>query len=164
MDSFLVRYRAFEHWRDGLALRDLALFAARIGLAWIFVYHGAGTLFGAFGGPGLHRQAAFFAGTAHLHPGMVFAVMNGVVECFGGAAIGLGVLSRISALGIVGDMVIAMATVTFKVGIISTSAGSGYELNLGLCCLALVVAALGPGRFALDHILGRLGTHVPALA
>ena len=30
---------------------DLALVAARIALAWIFIYYGAGKLFGAFNGP-----------------------------------------------------------------------------------------------------------------
>ena len=53
-------------------------------LAWIFVYHGAGTLFGAFGGSGIHPQAVYFAHVAHLRPGTFFAVLGGIIECFGG--------------------------------------------------------------------------------
>jgi hypothetical protein len=45
------------------------LLAARIALTWIFIYYGAGKLFGAFNGPGIHRTALYFSNTAHLHPG-----------------------------------------------------------------------------------------------
>jgi putative oxidoreductase len=144
--------------RDTLVARDIALLGARIGLAWIFVYHGTGTLFGAFGGAGLHTEAAFYASTAHLHPGMFFAVLGGIIECFGGAAVGLGVFGRLAAAGLVGDMVMAMATVTFSNGIVSSAAGSGYELNVALATLALVVAVLGTGRWSLDAIVLRRPT------
>ena len=136
--------------------RDIALLGARVALAWIFVYHGAGTLFGAFGGSGIHPQAVYFAHVAHLRPGTFFAVLGGIIECFGGAAVGLGVLGRLAAAALVGDMVIAMITVTFAYGIVGTSAGSGYELNLALAALALVVALMGTGRFSLDVLLRSL--------
>jgi putative oxidoreductase len=142
--------------RDTRLARDLGLLAARIGLAWIFVYHGAATLFGAFGGSGIHQQAVFFSTVAHLQPATFFAVLGGIVEFFGGLAVGLGIFGRIAALGLFGDMVIAMATVTFGNGIVSNAAGSGYEINVALAALALVVAALGTGRFSLDVLLGSL--------
>ena len=124
-----------------------------MGLGWIFIYHGAGTLFGAFGGGGIHRQAVFYADVAHLHPGTFFAVLGGIIECFGGAAVAVGILGRLAAAGLVGDMVIAMVTVTFRNGIVGDASGSGYELNIALAALALVVAVLGTGRFSLDEIL-----------
>ncbi len=37
-----------------------AMLGARIALAWIFIYYGAGKLFGAFNGPGIHRTALYF--------------------------------------------------------------------------------------------------------
>ena len=139
--------------RDTLLARDVALLGARVGLGWIFVYHGAGTLFGAFGGSGIHPQAVYFAHVAHLRPGTFFAVLGGIIECFGGAAVALGILGRLAALGLVGDMVIAMITVTFGNGIIGDASGSGYELNIALAALALVIAILGTGRFSLDQAL-----------
>ena len=139
--------------RDLVGTRDLALVAARVGLAWIFVYHGAATLFGAFGGGGLHQQAAFFSSVAHLHPAMFFAVLGGIIEFFGGLAVGLGIFGRLAAVGLVGDMAMAMATVTFGNGIVSNAAGSGYEINVALAMLALVVALMGTGRFSLDELL-----------
>jgi putative oxidoreductase len=133
--------------------RDLALVAARIGLGWLFIYHGGTTLFGIFGGAGLHSASIFFGTTAHLHPATFFAASAGIIEFFGGIAIAVGVLGRLAAVALVGDMVIAMATVTFSNGIVSTAPGSGYELNVALAMLALVVAILGTGRFSLDVAL-----------
>jgi putative oxidoreductase len=133
--------------------RDVALLVVRIGLAWIFVYHGAGTLFGAFGQPGIHGHAIFFANVAHLHPGTFFAVLSGITEFFGGLAVGVGILGRLAAAGLVGDMVIAMATVTWHNGIVSNAAGSGYELNVALATLAVVIVIMGTGRYSLDVVL-----------
>jgi len=149
-----VRHAAerFRASREVPTARDLALLGARIGLAWIFIYHGAGTLFGAFHGSGIHPQAVYFAHYAHLRPGTFFAVLGGIIECFGGAAVGLGVFGRLAAAGLVGDMVMAMITVTFSHGVIGTD-GSGYELNVALAALALVVAVLGTGRYSLDVAL-----------
>ena len=130
--------------------RDIALLVVRIGLAWIFIYHGAGTLFGAFGQPGIHGHAIFFANVAHLHPGTFFAVLSGIIEFFGGLAVGVGILGRLAAAGLVGDMVIAMITVTWHNGIVSNASGSGYEINVALAALAMVIVILGTGRYSLD--------------
>ncbi len=132
--------------------RDAALVVVRVALAWIFVYHGAGTLFGAFGQPGIHGHAIFFANVAHLHPGTFFAVLSGIIEFFGGLAVGVGLLGRLAASGLVGDMVIAMVTVTWHNGIVSNAAGSGYELNIALAALAMVIVLLGTGRYSLDVV------------
>jgi putative oxidoreductase len=147
--------RALEA-RSAPALKDGALAAARIGLAWIFIYHGASTLFGAFHGAGIHRTAVFFSTVAGLHPGTLFAVLNGTTEFFGGIAIGIGLLSRLAAIGLFFDMVVAMVTVTWANGIVSSAAGSGYELNIALAVLALVIALLGAGRLSADAWAGRL--------
>jgi putative oxidoreductase len=137
---------------ESATARDVALLGARVGLAWSFIYHGSATLFGAFGGAGLSRTSTFFATVAHLHPGTFFATMSGIIELFGGAAVGLGVLGRLAAVGLVGDMAIAMATVTFRNGIVSNAAGSGYEINVALGALAFAVALLGTGRLSLDRL------------
>ena len=135
-----------------------ALLAVRIGLAWIFIYHGAGTLFGAFGSSGIHGQTVFFDTVAHLHPAKFFAVLSGIIEFFGGIGVGVGFLGRLAALGLFGDMVIAMATVTWHNGIVSNAVGGGYELNVALAALALTVAILGPGDFSVDAGLRSLAT------
>ena len=77
--------RQFHTTRNAELTRDLALIVARIALAWIFIFHGASTLFGAFGGAGLHAEAVYFSTQVHLHPGTFFALLSGIIECFGGA-------------------------------------------------------------------------------
>jgi putative oxidoreductase len=134
---------------------ELARIVSRIALAWIFVYHGSGTLFNTFQGPGLHNGALFYATTAHLHPGTFFAVLSGATEFVGGIAIGVGLLGRLAALALIGEMVMAMITVTFKHGLESSGLGQGYEINIALLALAAVVVALGTGRYSLDTFIGR---------
>lgn len=134
---------------------DCALIAARIALAWIFIYHGARRLFGWFDGPGLHQSAQYFADTAHLHPGMLFAVLSGLIEFGGGIALAFGLFSRLAGAAIFGDMMMAIITVTWANGINATGGKSGYELNLALGVLALVVAIFGAGRFSVDALLER---------
>jgi putative oxidoreductase len=131
------------------------MLAARIALAWIFIYYGAGKLFGAFNGPGIHRTALYFSDTAHLHPGGFFAVLGGIVEFASAIALALGLASRLAGLALFGDMVLAMITVTWATGINSTSSPPGYQLNLALAVLALVVAALGSGQFSVDALIER---------
>ncbi len=134
---------------------DCALIAARIALAWIFIYYGAGKLFGWFNGPGIHRTALYFSQTAHLHPGGFFAVLGGVIELGGGIALALGFASRLAGVALFGDMVMAMITVTWATGINNSVDPPGYQLNLALGVLALVVAILGSGRFSLDAFVER---------
>lgn len=141
--------------RDAPLPTDLALVAVRTALAWIFVWYGAGKLFGSFNGPGIHQTALFMANTAHLRPGEFFAVLGGVIEFGGAIAVALGLLSRLAGLALFGDMVVAMITVSWMYGINSEKLPAGYELNVALCVLALVVVLLGPGRFSLDALVER---------
>ncbi len=163
MTASLATYR--RHSRELLATvlgartaplpADLALNPARTALAWIFIYHGSGKLFGWFNGPGVHRTAVYFANTAHLHPGEFFAVLGGVTEFGSGIALALGLASRLAGIALFGDMVMAMITVSWANGINSETPTPGYELNMALGVLALVVAFFGAGRFSIDALIGR---------
>ena len=146
-------YRRLADIKEERLARDLALLAARIGLAWIFIYNGGEKLFGIFGGGGIHQSSVFFGTVAHLHPAVFFTVVAGITEFFGGIAVGVGLFGRIASVGLVGDMVIAMVTVTWGNGIVSNASGGGYQLNVVLATLALVVAFLGTGRLSLDFVL-----------
>jgi putative oxidoreductase len=149
-----------RHWRDLLALvfstrapalaTDLVLVAVRVALAWIFIYYGAGKLFGAFNGLGIHGTSLYFSNTAHLHPGGFFAVLGGVIEFGGGIAMAFGFAVRLAGLALFGDMVMAMITVTWSTGLDSAP---GYQVNLALCVLALVMVVFGAGRFSLDAVV-----------
>jgi putative oxidoreductase len=72
-----------------------------------------------------------------------------------GVALALGLASRVAGVALFGDMVMAMITVTWSTGINSQTAPPGYQLNLALGVLALVVAIFGSGRFSLDALIER---------
>jgi len=146
-----------EKLRRAPAVADAALVAARVALAWLFVYHGAGTLFGAFHGAGINRMALFFSTTAHLHPGPSLPCST-ASPSFRGIAVGVGLLSRLAAVGLFFDMVVAMVTVSFRNGVVSGPGGSGYEINVALAGLALVVVLLGAGRLSVDAWVGKVFT------
>ena len=150
--------------RTAPRVADVGLLIVRLTLAFIFIYHGSRRLFGWFDGPGLDRSADYFAHSAHLHPGTLFAVMGGSIELFGGIALALGLFSRLAGLAIFGDMMMAIITVTHANGFNAT-AGVGWELNLALGVLALWPAFFGSGRISIDALLERrllrAGTSTP---
>jgi putative oxidoreductase len=146
---------AVVHTRDDDLPVDVAVVVVRTALAWIFIYYGAGKLFGSFNGPGIHQSAQFFADTAHLRPGGFFAVTAGLIELVGGIALVLGLGARLAAAALFIDMVMAMITVTWANGINSETTPRGYEFNLALAALALVVVVLGAGRLSIDAQLAR---------
>jgi len=76
--------------RTAPRVADVGLLIVRLTLAFIFIYHGSRRLFGWFDGPGLDSSADYFAHSAHLHPGMLFAIIGGSIEFFGGLALALG--------------------------------------------------------------------------
>ncbi len=152
--TLLVRI-AMSSANDTTAAEEVAIVTGRIVLFWVFVYYGSGKLFGWFNGPGIHRTAIFFSTTAHLHPGGFFAVLGGLIEFGAALALVLGIGTRLGALALIGDQAMAIITVTGKHGINSLTATPGYEFNLVLIALALVVLALGSGRFSVDALLAR---------
>lgn len=141
--------------RTAAAPADAALVALRAVLAFLFIYHGARRLFGAFDGPGLDASANYFADVAHLHPGELFAVMGGVIEFGGGIAIALGLAARLAGAAICGDMMMAIITVEWSHGLNATGGKEGYELNLALGTLALMIAFFGAGRLSVDALIAR---------
>jgi putative oxidoreductase len=134
---------------------DIGLVLARTVLAWVFIYHGARRLFGWFGGAGFHAGAEYFAHTAGLRPGTLFVLLSGLIEFGGGIALAFGLLSRLVGMGLFTDMMMAIITVTWSNGINATGTKSGYELNLALGLLALMIAVFGAGRISVDHVLSR---------
>jgi putative oxidoreductase len=81
--------------------------------------------------------------------------MSGIIEFGGGIAIAIGLFARLAGAAIFVDMMMAIVTVTWGNGINATTGKSGYELNLALGFLALVIAVFGAGRFSVDALLER---------
>ncbi len=77
-----------------------------------------------------------------------------LVELVGGILLIVGFLSRLAALLLTIDLVIAILLVKVNVGFISGSSGTGAELDLALIAGFLVILFAGPGRLSVDHALG----------
>jgi uncharacterized membrane protein YphA (DoxX/SURF4 family) len=73
--------------------------------------------------------------------------------CCRTTALGLG--ARLAGLALFGDMVMAMITVRWVTGINNSTTPPGYQLNLTLGVLALVMVVFGAGRFSIDALAER---------
>ncbi|MGW0857771.1 DoxX family protein [Streptomyces sp. NPDC002690] len=126
-----------DKYRDGV----LGLFRAIVGL--LFSCHGAATLFGVFGGPhGVSPQLWEW-------PGWWAAV----VQLVGGVLVLVGYGTRASAVICSGSMAYAYFGTHQATALLPIE--NGGEAAAMFCWAFLLIAAMGPGRWALDQVLAR---------
>ena len=130
---------------------DLGLLALRLVLGAVFLAHGAQKAFGAFGGPGF-EGAAGFIGSMGFRPARFWTALAVGGELAAGFLFLLGLLTPLAGLLVLATMAVAIAKVHGPKGFFVQD--GGYEYNLVLIVTALAVAAIGPGRFSLDYVLG----------
>jgi len=99
----------------------------------------------------LDGTAQWFASIGFRQPGLQ-AAASAAVEIGSGAALLTGTATPVAASAVVGIMAVAARTVHLPNGFFVVSEGYEYVLNLGTASVAL--AALGPGRFSVDRLLG----------
>ena len=80
------------------------------------------------------------------------ATTSAVVEIGAGAALIAGAATPLAASAVVGTMAVAARSVHLANGFFITGEGYEYVLNLGAA--SVVLAALGPGRFSVDRLIG----------
>jgi putative oxidoreductase len=118
-----------------------ALLAIRIASALAFLFHGSAILFGAFGGPGPVKFAAF------LHAPAVVGYLVGLAQFCGGLAMLTGVFTRIGSLAIILVMLGAIFLVHLPHGFDIGHGGFEYALTQLLIAVAVLLA--GPGKYSL---------------
>ncbi len=118
----------------------------------ILMPHGAGKLFGWFGGRGIDGTAAGFAKMG-LEPALPLATLVGATEFFGGFLVAIGLLTRPAAIGIVTIMAVAISEVHLKNGFFWSSGGFEYPLLWGIVALAIVFC--GGGALSVDRKIGK---------
>ena len=123
-------------------LEPFTLFLLRCGLALVFMYHGYPKLFGS-------TQQFIESFQAIGLPAYVVYVA-GVIECFGGLALALGLATPVAGMILMLDMAAAMWKYNFNQGIYAVRE---YELPLILGLASLVMVAAGGGQFSLDHVI-----------
>jgi putative oxidoreductase len=138
---------------------DEGLLVARLVFGTLLVAHGCQKLFGWFGGQPLNETAAFFE-SLRFKPGWVFVLMVAGTECGAGGLLALGLLTPVAAATILSLMVVAIATVHWRKGLLSTS--NGIELPVLYATAAVSLALTGPGVYSLDDVLGWQAWWTPA--
>lgn len=128
---------------------DCGLLLIRLTLGLLMAGHGAQKLFGLFGGDGLATTGKGFAALGY-HPGKLFAVIGGGSEFLGGLGLAVGLLTPLAAAALIGVMINAIATVTGAHGLWETHGGMEYSVCIAV--VALAIAAIGPGRLAIDRL------------
>lgn len=118
-----------------------ALLAIRIASALAFLFHGSAILFGAFGGSGPVKFAAF------LHAPAVVGYLVGLAQFCGGLAMLTGVFTRIGSLALIVVMLGAIFLVHLPHGFDIGHGGLEYALTQLLIALAVLLA--GPGKYSL---------------
>jgi len=124
---------------------NFGLLIMRVACALPFIYHGAGILFGAFGGPGPHNFAAF------MKTPDIIGYLVGLAQFAGGIAILLGALLRVGAACCIIVMLGAILIVHLPHGYNIKNQGMEYALTVLLLSAGLLLA--GPGKYSLASIL-----------
>lgn len=132
---------------------DLSLLILRLSLAIVMWPHGAQKALGLFNGPGIAGTVAGLSGHFGLPVALVYLII--ALEFLGPVALVLGVLTRLTALGLAIDMACAAALVHlpngFFLNFTGKQAGEGIEFFIPLVGIGLALAIAGPGRIALTR-------------
>ncbi len=133
-------------WRCCLA--QWGILWVRLALGVIFATHGAQKVFGLWGGQDLATTVAGFEGMGISAPLAYAAIFT---ELVGGIGITLGLLTRLSALGLAVVMGVAIVRVHWAGGFFLSN--QGFEYCLALLGMSLGLLFTGAGCFSLDSLL-----------
>lgn len=124
---------------------NFELLIMRVACALPFIYHGAGILFGSFGGPGPRNFAA------GMHYSLAVGYLVGLAQFAGGIAILTGALIRVGAACVIVVMAGAVYLVHYPHGYNIGQGGMEYALTELLLSFGLLLA--GAGKFSLGRVL-----------
>lgn len=130
---------------------SFGLFLLRIALGMIFIAHGGQKVFGWWGGAGIDK---FIPMVEQMGFPSWMAYAAAYTELLGGAAIVVGLLTRVAGLGLASVMFVAAWKVHWINGFFLQDRGVEYNIALGAMALCLVFT--GAGKISFDHaIMGK---------
>lgn len=129
----------------------------RVMLGIVFFPHGAQKLLGWFGGSGFSETMSMF--TDKMGIPAVLAFLAIMAESVGAVALIAGFLTRIAALGIGTNMVVAIIMVHLPNGFFmnwsGNQKGEGFEYHLLAITLALALIIKGGGKWSIDRQMSK---------
>jgi putative oxidoreductase len=129
---------------------DLPLLIVRLALGIVFVAHGWNHV---FGGGRIAGTGRWFESLG-MRPGVLHAWVASLTELGSGVLLIVGLATPLACAGVVGTMLVALATNHLRNGFFIFRPGEGYEYVLTLLLVAVGVAGAGAGGWSLDHSLG----------
>lgn len=127
---------------------NVALLLLRVVVGPVLAFHGFAKV---FRGGKLDGTATWFESVG-VKPGRVHARVAAFGELATGGCILLGLLTSFAGLGLVALMVVATWIAHRGKGLLVVS--GGWEYNLVLGAIAVMLAMLGPGEISLDDLFG----------
>ncbi len=122
-------------------MQPLALVVLRVTVGIVMVAHGSHKVYGH-----LHEFAGYI-GSLGLPAWLGY--VSAFAEFLGGICLILGLLTRLAAFAVFADMVVAIAKVHWKHGLLGAG---GYEFPLSLLAIAFALIFFGAGPISLDAI------------
>ena len=133
---------------DDLDAVNLALLAFRLVVGLGLAFHGYAKV---FRGGRLVGTARWFDSMG-MRPGHIHARLAAGTEIGAGLLLAAGLLTPFAGAALVGLMVVAFWTVHKGSGFLVT--GNGWEYNLVLGSVGVLLGTLGPGDYSLDNAFG----------
>jgi putative oxidoreductase len=136
---------------------EWSLLVLRGMLAVVIFAHGAQKVFGWFGGHGFEATMNGF--TVNMHIPWIFALLAILAESLGPAALFIGFLTRIAALGIFVEMIVVIWLVHWQQGFFMNwwgqKKGEGFEYHLLVLAIALALMMAGGGKWSVDGVIAK---------
>jgi putative oxidoreductase len=134
---------------------DTSMLVVRLVLGGVMFPHGAQKLFGWFGGYGWSGTMNFFTQTMGIP--WIFAVAAILAESLGSIALIVGLCTRLAAVAIATNMVVAVLTSHLQAGFFmnwfGNQKGEGFEYHLLTLGLAAALIIKGGGKASMDLAL-----------
>ncbi len=142
---------------------DIAALVLRLMLGIVFYFHGMQKLTTMYGGYGFAGTMGWF--TNNLHVPAVFAFLAIMAEGLGWAGLIAGLLTRIAALGITVNMIMAVYMIHWNNGIFMNwfgivtkegkALGEGFEYHLLAIAIGIALIIKGGGALSIDRSLSK---------
>ena len=133
---------------------SFSLFALRIALGVVVLPHGLQKVFGWFGGWGLEGTMGWFAS---IGIPAFLGILAIAADSLGALALIAGAGTRVAALGIGVNMVVAALVVHRPNGFFMNWAGNqkgeGFEFHILAAAMSLALILSGAGRWSVDRLL-----------